>query len=208
MASDEPRPISTSPAALSPHRDDHALVKNLDPAAAFLRLVAADVEPDDLGTPQPAGKTDQQHRPVAQSPEGAAGQRLQHGDQVFGQRRFLLAGLRGVGVADRGEHSSDMAVLSVERCATPGIIPGQRRKSPLDRLTEFDLRPAIVARGGDPVTPGGTSGDVEADRLWVGRKHPTLAGGTTRNEMAADHCGAEMSPAAAVLRGGEEPAST
>lgn len=115
---------------------------------------------------------------------------------------------RGVGVADRGEHSSDMAVLSVERCATPGIIPGQRRKSPLDRLTEFDLRPAIVARGGDPVTPGGTSGDVEADRLWVGRKHPTLAGGTTRNEMAADHCGAEMSPAAAVLRGGEEPAST
>ena len=60
VASDEPRPTSTSRQPVLPRkRDEHAFVENLDPAAAVLGLVAAAIQADDLGTAQAAGKAEQ-----------------------------------------------------------------------------------------------------------------------------------------------------
>lgn len=63
-----------------------------------------------------------------------------------------------MGVADAGQHGRDMPIRSVERRPALGIIPGERRKPPLDRRDRIRL--AIGGR-----RAGGAGGDVEADGL-------------------------------------------
>ena len=127
----------------------------------ILGLVAQDVEADDFGAAQAAGKADEQHGAVAQAAQAAAVERFQHGDQILGQDRFLLHRRFGVAVADAGEHGGDVAILAVERPAALGIVPGQRRQPPLDRRHRFSV----------PADAGGLGGDVEADGLRIRRKY-------------------------------------
>ena len=165
VASDEPRPISTSRQPVLPRkRHQHALVENLDPTAPVFGLIPGNVEADDLGTAQAAGKAEQQHGAVAQAAQRAAVERLQHGDEVLRQDGFLLHRRLGVAVADAGKYRGDMPVLSVQRLATLRIIPGKRRKSPLDRRhgVRFPVSRCLSGRA---------RGDVEADDLRIGRQH-------------------------------------
>ncbi len=165
--------LDLAPAGLAAQGHQHALVEDFDPAGTVFGLVAADIETDDLGTAQAAGKAEQQHGAVAQAAQRAAVERFQHGDQILGQHRFLLPGRGGVRVADAGHDGGDMAVLPVERLAALGIIPGQRRKPALDRRHGVWL--LVAGR-----LAGGAGGDVEADDLRIGRQTSRRpAGGTS-----------------------------
>lgn len=153
--------LDLAPAGLAAQGDEQAAGQDLDPAAAVGGLIAAEVEPGDLGPPQPAGEPQKQHGPVAQAPEAAAVAGLQHGEQVLGQDRRLLARRCGVAVADAGQHGGDVAVAAVERQAALGIGPADRREPPLDG------RDGVLAAA-DGSCPAGAGGDVEARDLRVG----------------------------------------
>jgi hypothetical protein len=143
-------------------RHQHAFIENLDPATAVLGLVAADIEADDLGAAQAAREAEQEHGAIAQAAQGAAVERLQHGDQILGQHRLLLPGRGGVGVADAGHDGGDMAVLTIERLAALSIVPGQRGEAALDR--RHGVRLLVAGR-----LSRSAGGDVEADHLRIGR---------------------------------------
>ena len=126
VASEEPRPISTSRQPVLPRSVTSMPFSRISiqprPSSVWSRPT---VEADDLGAAQTAGEAEQQHGAVAQAAQRAAVKRLQHGDQIFGQDRFLLPGRGGVRVADAGHHRGDMAVLAIERQPALGIVPGQ-----------------------------------------------------------------------------------
>ena len=185
VASDEPRPISTSRQPVLPRRrNQHALVENFDPAAAILGLVAAAIEADDLGAAQAAGEAEQQHGAVAQAAQRAAVERFQHGDEILGQHRLLLPGRGGVLVADAGHDGGDMAVLPIERLAALRIVPGQRRQPAFDRRHRIGL--LVAGR-----RSRGAGGDVEADDLRIGRKQlDALASAPVRKMLPVGGVGA------------------
>ena len=165
VASDEPRPISTSRQPVFPRKVTNTpLSRDLDPTTPVFGLIPGNVEADDLGAPQAAGKAEQQHGAVAQAAQRAAVERLQHGDEILGQDGFLLHRRLGVAVADAGQHGGDMPVLAVERLATLRIIPGQRRETALDRRhgVRFPVSRCLSGRA---------RRDVEADDLRIGRQH-------------------------------------
>lgn len=137
------------------------LVEDLDPAGIVLGLISNEVEADNLRATETAGETDKQHRPVAQAPQRAAVEHLQHGDQILGQNAFLLTRRCGLGVADAGEHGGDVTVLAVEDRAALGEGPGERR------LLPFDGRHSV---GAEAAFARGTGSDVEADYLRVGNE--------------------------------------
>ncbi|EHK53197.1 hypothetical protein MAXJ12_31342 [Mesorhizobium alhagi CCNWXJ12-2] len=155
VASDEPRPISTSRQPVS-KRHQQVLVQNLHPAAAIFGLVAADVQPDDLGTPEATGETDEQHGAVAQAAQGSAIERLQHGDEVLGQHRLLLPGRGGAFVADTGHYGGDMAVLPVERLAAANSSTsagtGGARSSTPNSASILPSATCLVSAAGTPPT--------------------------------------------------------
>ncbi len=171
--------LNLAPAGLAAQAEEHALVEDLDPAAAVLGLVAAAIQANDLGAAQAAGKAQEQHGAVTQAPQRAAVERLQHRDQILGQHRLLLPGRRGVGVADAGHHGRDMPVLAVERLTALGIVPGERGQPALDR--RHRVRPLIAGR-----RARGAGRDVKPDNLRVRRKTVRPPAGGTRWKNAAN----------------------
>lgn len=83
--------LDLEPIGLATQGHQRAVVESLDPAAPIVCLVAAKVEPGNLRATQTAGKAEQLHPgPVAKPAQRTAGERLQHGDQIFWEDRFLL----------------------------------------------------------------------------------------------------------------------
>src|SRR5690606_20753885 len=79
--------LHLAPAGLAAHCQQQALIENLDPASAVLRLVAAKVEPGDFRTAQRAGKADQQHGAIPDATQGAAVEGSQHRYYCYGLDR-------------------------------------------------------------------------------------------------------------------------
>lgn len=138
---------------------------------AVLCLVPAEIQAGDFRAAQGSSKADEQHRPIAQAAQGIPVERLEHGDQVFRQDRFLLARRGGMFVANAGHDGGDGAIPAIEFLrAALGIVPADGGKTPLDGRNAVQLAAACWRANG---TAGGAGGDVEADDLRIrgqGRK--------------------------------------
>ena len=160
--------LDLAPAGLAAQGQQQALRHDPGPAGApagpvaalRVEVLAAAVEPGDLGAAQPAGKAHQKHRPVAQPPK-VVGQGGEHCADVLGRERVLADRRPGVATADAGEDGGDVPVLPVEAVAGLRAGPGDAREPPLDG---GDREAAAAA------LRGGEVGDVEADHLRRGRQ--------------------------------------
>ena len=172
VASEEPRPISTSRQPVLPRRvSSRPSSKNSiqPPAEAVL---GAAVEADDFRAPQAAGEADEEDRAIPQAAEIAEIEGGDHGEEVFRQHSLFLLGWPALGAANAGEHGRDMPVLAVHRLAALGEIPHERRQPPLDRADRARLRARRA---------GGAGGDVEPEDLGIrGQGGEVLAAGPGR----------------------------
>ena len=125
VASQEPRPISTSRQPVLPRSVSSSPSSKNSIQPPLRPSSAAAVEADDFRAAQAAGETDQQDRAIAQAAQIAEIERSDHGEQILGQDRLLLLRRAAMGAADPGEHGGDVAVLAVERLAALGEIPHQ-----------------------------------------------------------------------------------
>lgn len=157
VASEKPRPISTSRQPVWPRK--HAFVwKEFNPAATVVGLIARNIEADDFGSAQASGEAQKQHDAVAQTAQCAAFERLQHGEKIVAQDGFPLTGRGRVcygcrrarsryagpsgRVVDRVAYSSRSAATGSARWSTPTCVPCRSRG--LGR----DIGPTICGFGG------------------------------------------------------------
>ena len=142
MASEEPRPISTSRQPVFPRSVSSSPSSKNSIQPPLRPSSAAAVEADDFRAAQAAGEADEQDGPVAQAAQIAEIERGDHGEQILGQDGLLLLRRAALGAADPGQHGGDVPVLAVHRLAALGEIPRERREAPLDGADRAGFGPA------------------------------------------------------------------
>jgi len=125
--------LDLAPAGFTAQRDEQALGQDLDPAGPIDGLIAAAVEPGDLGTPETTGKAQKQHGAVAHAPQRTLIEHRQHAHEIVWQNRFLLPGRAAMRLTDAGQHRRDMPVSAVEDEIALTKLPDEGREPPLDR---------------------------------------------------------------------------
>ena len=158
MASEEPRPISTSRQPVFP--------RSVSSSPSSKNSIQPPLRPSSRRQSRPtiserlqaAGETDQEDGAIAQAAEIAEIERGDHGEEILGQDGLLLLRRAALGAADPRQHGGDVPVLAVDRLAALGEIPRERREPPLDRADRARLRAGRA---------GGAGGDVEAENLRI-----------------------------------------
>ena len=172
VASEEPRPISTSRQPVLPRRVSSSPSSKNSIQPPLRPSSARQSRPTISERLQPAGEADKEDRAIPQAAEIAEIEGGDHGEEVFRQHSLFLLGWPALGAANAGEHGRDMPVLAVHRLAALGEIPHERRQPPLDRADRARLRARRA---------GGAGGDVEPEDLGIrGQGGEVLAAGPGR----------------------------
>ena len=197
VASEEPRPISTSRQPVLPRSVSSSPSSKNSIQPPLRPSSAAAIEADDFRAPEAAGETDQEDRAIPQAPEIAEIERGDHGEEILGQDRLLLLGRAALGAADPRQHGGDVPVLAVDRLAALGEIPLERREPPLDGADRARLRAGRA---------GGAGGDVEAENLRIrgqgGEVLPARPGGVMAPVGGVGAVGVWRRGGAGVVAGG------
>ena len=158
MASEEPRPISTSRQPVFPRSVSSSPSSKNSIQPPLRPSSGRQSRPTISERRRPPAKPIEEDRPIAQAPEIAEIEGGDHGEEILGQDGLLLLGRAPLGAADPRQHGGDVPVLAVHRLAALGEIPHQRREAPLDGADRARLRAGRA---------GGAGGDVEAENLRI-----------------------------------------